>query len=108
MRSGAVRTGTSIRSPVRIVSFYLALAVLAVWASLGPAAGLYSWLAESLPFMSFLRAPARLGVVVVFGLSAIAGLGWRPPASYVQSTFSAVGSFASATPESAAVLRNWR
>jgi hypothetical protein len=74
-RSRSNRNWKSIRSPERIVSFYLALTVLAVWASLGPAAGLYSWLAGSLPFMSFLRAPARFGVVVVSGLSVIAGYG---------------------------------
>jgi hypothetical protein len=74
-RSGSRGNWKSIRSRERIVSFYLALAVFAVWASLGPAAGLYSWLAGSLPFMSFLRAPARFGVVVGFALSVIAGFG---------------------------------
>jgi hypothetical protein len=60
----------------RVASFYVALALLAAWASFGPAAGLYSWLAESLPFMSFLRAPARLAAVVVFALAVLAGFGF--------------------------------
>jgi len=75
MRSRVARDGTSIRSPARIVSFYLAVTMLAVWASFGPAAGLYTWLAESVPFMSFLRAAGRFGVVAVFALAVIAGFG---------------------------------
>ncbi|MGE5834767.1 MAG: hypothetical protein ACM4AI_09830 [Acidobacteriota bacterium] len=74
-RSGGASNRMSIRSPTRIVSFYLAVALLAVWASLGPVAGLYTWLTESVPFMSFLRAPGRFGVVVVFALATIAGFG---------------------------------
>ena len=58
-----------------VVAFYVSLAVLAIWASFGPDAGLYLWLAEVLPFMSFLRAPARFGIVVVFALSVLAGFG---------------------------------
>lgn len=59
----------------RVVVFYVAIVLLAFWASLGPDAGLYTWLSGTVPFMSFLRAPARLGVLVVFGLSIIAGFG---------------------------------
>lgn len=55
--------------------FYAALVVVAVWASLGPSAGLYVWLAEIIPFMSFLRAPARFGVLVLFGVAVFAGWG---------------------------------
>jgi hypothetical protein len=46
-----------------------------VWASFGPSAGLYTLLAQSMPFMSFLRAPARFGAVVIFALAALAGYG---------------------------------
>jgi hypothetical protein len=55
--------------------FYLALTVVAVWASLGPRAGLYVWLADVIPFMSFLRAPARFGVLVLCGLAVFGGWG---------------------------------
>jgi hypothetical protein len=46
---------------------YGTLGVLAFWASFGPAAGLYSVL-SLLPAFSFLRAPSRLGLVVVLCL----------------------------------------
>ncbi len=59
----------------RVFWFYVVLAVLALWASLGPRAGLYVWLADVVPFMSFLRAPARFGVLVLFGLAVVSGWG---------------------------------
>jgi hypothetical protein len=55
--------------------FYLVLASMAVWASFGPDGGLYTALNRVLPFMSFLRAPARIGIVVVFSLAVLAGMG---------------------------------
>ena len=74
-RSATTSNWRKSDSRERIVSFYAALALLAFWASLGPAAGLYTWLAESTPFMSLLRAPARLGAVVIFALAVLAGFG---------------------------------
>ncbi|MEO6222113.1 MAG: hypothetical protein ABIP90_02610 [Vicinamibacterales bacterium] len=59
----------------QVVSFYGALTLLALWASLGPRAGLYTVLADWVPFMSFLRAPARMGVLVLFSLAVLAGFG---------------------------------
>jgi hypothetical protein len=59
----------------RTVAFYAALTALAAWASLGPKAGLYTVLARAVPVMAFLRAPARLGILVTFGLAVIAGYG---------------------------------
>jgi hypothetical protein len=64
-----------IRATHKAVWFYGGLTALALWASLGPRAGLYGWLAEVIPFMTFLRAPARFGVLVLFGLAAFAGWG---------------------------------
>ena len=52
---------------------YGSLAVLAFWASLGPAAGLYRLL-YYLPSFSFLRAPSRIGIVVVLCLAALASI----------------------------------
>jgi hypothetical protein len=59
----------------RVFWFYVGLTLLAVWASLGPTAGLYGWLADIIPFMSFLRAPSRFGVLVLMGLAVFAGWG---------------------------------
>jgi hypothetical protein len=55
---------------------YGSLATIAFWASLGPAAGLYRVLFH-LPAFSFLRAPSRFGLVVVFGLSVLAAIALR-------------------------------
>lgn len=68
-------TGARAASGRRVFWFYLVLTTIAAWASLGPRAGLYVWLADVIPFMSFLRAPARFGVLVLFGLSVFAGWG---------------------------------
>jgi hypothetical protein len=78
VRSATTSNWRKPDSRERIVSFYAVLALLAFWASLGPAAGLYTWLAESMPFMSLLRAPARLGAVVIFALAVVAGFGLAP------------------------------
>jgi hypothetical protein len=53
---------------------YGGLAVMAFWASLGPDAGLYLVLNSTIPAFSFMRAPSRFGVVVVFALSVLAGV----------------------------------
>jgi|SRR5579872_216451 len=52
---------------------YGTLAALAFWASLGPSAGLYRVL-YYLPAFSFLRAPSRIGLLVVLCLAALASL----------------------------------
>jgi len=70
-----VRAGSHAVPDRQAVGFYATLAGIACWASFGPDAGLYRWLGESLPFMSFLRAPARLGVLVVFAMAVLAGCG---------------------------------
>jgi len=60
---------------VGVLWFYVALTTVAVWASLGPQGGLYVWLADVIPFMSFLRAPVRFGVLTLMGVSIFAGWG---------------------------------
>jgi hypothetical protein len=52
---------------------YGSLALVALWASFGPAAGLYRVLFH-LPAFSFLRAPSRIGLVVVLCLAALAAI----------------------------------
>ncbi len=59
-----------------VLVLYSMLGVLAFWASFGPAAGLYHVLFE-LPLFTFLRAPSRLGLVVVLALSVFAGFAVR-------------------------------
>jgi hypothetical protein len=53
---------------------YGAISLLAAWASFGPDAGLYTVLYRVVPVFSWLRAPARFGVLVALGLSVLAGL----------------------------------
>jgi hypothetical protein len=55
---------------------YVLLGGLAFWASFGPQAGLYTVLFK-IPMFSFLRAPVRLGVVVVLCLAVLAGFALR-------------------------------
>jgi len=74
-REGEGRRSVGARRVGREVAFYAVLAVVAAWASFGPDGGLYMWLAELFPFMSFLRAPARFGILVVFALAVLAGYG---------------------------------
>jgi hypothetical protein len=60
--------------PVRETGLlYGTLAGVAFWASLGPSAGLYRVL-YYLPAFSFLRAPSRIGLVVVLCLAALASV----------------------------------
>jgi hypothetical protein len=56
---------------------YCAVTALAVWASLGPAYGLYAVLMRVVPGTSLLRAPSRMGIDVALGLAVIGGLGAR-------------------------------
>ena len=55
---------------------YGSLGLLALWASFGPNAGLYRILYH-LPTFSFLRAPSRLGLVVVLCLAVFAAFAVR-------------------------------
>jgi hypothetical protein len=68
-------------SRVRVVGYYLVMMVFAFWISLGPDAGLFTLLYHTLPAFSFLRAPARMGVMVTLGVALLASLAltwWRP------------------------------
>jgi hypothetical protein len=59
------------------VALYASLGGLALWASLGPRAGLYSLLYEVVPVFSLLRAPGRTGLIVTLILALFAGFGVR-------------------------------
>ena len=54
--------------------FYGGLAALACWASFGPRAGFYSVLYRLVPVFSWMRAPARFGLIVTLALCVLAGL----------------------------------
>jgi hypothetical protein len=56
--------------------FYGSLGGLAVWASFGPSVGLYTALSY-IPVFSFLRAPARFGIVLPLTLSVFAAFAFR-------------------------------
>jgi len=58
-----------------IVVLYGGAAILAFWASFGPVAGLYTVLYTTVPLFSWMRAPARFGLLVDFGLAVLAGGG---------------------------------
>jgi hypothetical protein len=58
-----------------LVAIYGGLVALAFWASFGPAAGLYGALYDVIPVFTWLRAPARFGLIVDFGLSVLSGFG---------------------------------
>lgn len=67
--------GWVARGRLREVSIlYGALAALALWASFGPAGGLYGVLYAAVPVFNLLHAPSRFGVVVTFALSVLAGV----------------------------------
>jgi hypothetical protein len=52
---------------------YGGLTILSLWASFGPAAGLYAVLYDIVPGFGWMRAPERFGMLVSFGLSVLAG-----------------------------------
>lgn len=56
-----------------VAGYYVALAVLAGWATFGPDAGLYTLLFNTVPVFAFLRAPARMGIVTTLALVVLAG-----------------------------------
>jgi hypothetical protein len=72
----AVRNPTRLSRDRETVLLYGTLGVLALWASFGPAAGLYRVL-YYLPTFSFLRAPSRMGLVVVMALAVFASIALR-------------------------------
>ncbi len=55
-----------------VVLSYVLTAMLAFWITFGPKAGLYSVLYEIVPVFTFLRAPARTGIVVTLCLVVLA------------------------------------
>jgi hypothetical protein len=71
---GAAGAVIATRDRRELALVYGGLAVLAFWASFGPKALLYSALYRIVPLFAWLRAPARFGLIVGFGLSVLAGV----------------------------------
>jgi hypothetical protein len=68
------------RAPSRdreTVLLYGSIAVLTFWATLGPRAGLYTLFYKTIPVFSMLRAPERMGIVVMLCLAVLAAFGVR-------------------------------
>src|SRR3982751_1165773 len=65
-----------VRHPSRVIVVYLLVGVAAFEASLGFRGYSYSFLYEHVTPFRGLRAPARLGIFVVFSLSVLAGFGY--------------------------------
>jgi len=57
-----------------LLFIYGGLTLLAFWASFGPTGVLYSALYKVVPMFTWMRAPARFGLIVGFGLSVFAGV----------------------------------
>ena len=71
---GACGAWVAARHRREIAFLYGGLTLLAFWASFGPSGQLYSALYKVVPMFAWLRAPARFGVIVGFGLSVLAGV----------------------------------
>ena len=77
-RRGAARTASARFSHDReILVLYGVIAIVTLWASLGPRAGLYTVLYWTIPVFSFLRAPERMGIVVALCLAIFSAFGVR-------------------------------
>jgi hypothetical protein len=67
--------GTIARAiPNDVGWFYVGTAIIAFWTTFGPKAGLYTLFFHTIPVFSFLRAPARTGIVVTLGLVVLAAI----------------------------------
>lgn len=66
--------GASMARKNEAALFYALLGAIALWASFGPAAGLYTVFFKSIPVFSLLRAPARFGVLVALALAVLAAM----------------------------------
>ena len=71
---GAAGAAIMWRRATDTALLYLAVAVIAFWSSFGPDAGLYRLFYETIPIFSFLRAPARMGIMVTLSLVVLASV----------------------------------
>jgi MYXO-CTERM domain-containing protein len=57
------------------LAFYAVLALVSLWASLGPPFGLYTALYRLLPGFDLIRVPSRLAILTLLALAVLAGAG---------------------------------
>jgi len=76
-----------LRQPSRVIVVYVLVGVAAFEASLGFRGSSYSFLYEHLAPFRALRAPARLGIFVVFSLAVLAGFGYSFVASGLRARY---------------------
>jgi hypothetical protein len=78
--SALARTSSTVAPGLtrEIAGYYALVAVIAFWASFGPDAGLYRWLFDVVPVFSFLRAPARMGLMVALALVVLTSAVFAP------------------------------
>jgi hypothetical protein len=88
--AGLVYSARSAPRDRETALLYGTLAAIALWASFGPAAGLYRVLFH-LPAFSFLRAPSRFGLIVVLGLAVPASIALRGILGRIPSRWRALG-----------------
>jgi hypothetical protein len=70
-------TGRVVSRDRETALLYGSIALLTFWASLGPRAGLYTLFYTVIPVFSLLRAPERMGVVVVLCLAVLSAFAVR-------------------------------
>jgi hypothetical protein len=70
------RDGSSsrLRLPRDTAGLYALLAVVIVWASFGPKAGLYTVLFKAIPVFSFLHAPSRFAIGAILALAVLSAV----------------------------------
>jgi hypothetical protein len=76
----------ALRDDRETLILYGSLGLLAFWGSFGPPAGLYTVLYRVVPLFTFLRAPSRFGLLVVFVLSILAAVALARIISMERST----------------------
>jgi hypothetical protein len=76
-RRGSMADARRLSRDRETALLYGSIAVLTFWASLGPRAGLYTLLYYTIPVFSFLRAPERMGIVVILCLAVFAAFAVR-------------------------------
>jgi hypothetical protein len=75
--TGIVVLAMRQRAERELLLFYGLAAVLAFWLSFGPDAGLYTLFYNTIPIFTFLRAPGRIGILVVLCLAVFAAIAVR-------------------------------
>jgi hypothetical protein len=71
----ALRPSVDASRAKETLALYGSLGLLAFWGSFGPSAGLYTVLYRVVPLFTFLRAPSRFGLLIVFALAIFSAIG---------------------------------